>query len=54
MDYWKELEVIEHKNWETFVDSKERPSRVHLLTTHAEKTLWEHKFPKGGWFAIRK
>jgi tRNA (cytidine/uridine-2'-O-)-methyltransferase len=47
MDYWKELEVFEHKNWETFVDSKERPSRVHLLTTHAEKTLWDTSFQKG-------
>ena len=47
MDYWKELKVIEHKNWEAFVTSKQRPNNVHLLTTHAEKTLWDTNFQKG-------
>lgn len=47
MDYWKSLEVVEHDDWESFVSSDDRPSNVHLFTTHAEKTYWEASFRKG-------
>ena len=40
MDYWKSLEVVEHDDWESFVSSDDRPSNIHLFTTHAEKTYW--------------
>ena len=44
MDYWETLQVFEYKNWEHFLNSKRRPSRVHLFSTHATKTLWETNF----------
>lgn len=44
MDYWETLQVFEYENWEHFLNSKERPSRLHLFSTHATKTLWETKF----------
>ncbi len=47
MDYWKSLEVVEHDDWESFVSSNDRPSNIHLFTTHAEKTYWETSFRKG-------
>jgi len=47
MDYWKELEIYEHKNWESFIDSKNRPERIFLFTTHAKKTLWSAKYLRG-------
>jgi tRNA (cytidine/uridine-2'-O-)-methyltransferase len=44
MDYWETLQVFEYENWEHFLNSKQRPSRLHLFSTHATKTLWETKF----------
>ena len=41
------LEVVEHDDWESFVSSDDRPSNIHLFTTHAEKTYWEASFRKG-------
>ena len=47
MDYWKNLELHEYKNWEDFINSKTCPSKINLLTTHAEKTIWEATFEPG-------
>ena len=47
MDYWTDLDVIEHNNWEEFLEHTSRPSRVHLMTTHAKQTIWDAKFEKG-------
>ena len=47
MDYWKELEVLEYDDWENFWKSTTRPQRIHLLTTHAENSIWETKFQHG-------
>ena len=44
MDYWESLEVFEYKNWDYFLNSKHKPNRIHLFTTHATKTLWETDF----------
>ena len=47
MDYWKSLELYEHKDWEDFIQSNTRPNTIYLLSTHAEKQLWEASFQKG-------
>ena len=47
MDYWKDLDVIEHKDWESFIQCPIRPTRIYLLSTHAEKSIWDTEF-KGG------
>lgn len=47
MDYWKELDVIDHKDWESFISNPHRPQNVYLLTTHSSKTLWDVEFKKG-------
>ena len=47
MDYWSDLDVVEHKNWEAFIKHPSRPSKVHLLSTHATQTIWDVKFEKG-------
>jgi tRNA (cytidine/uridine-2'-O-)-methyltransferase len=39
MDYWRRLEVCEHRSWESFVDSWH--GELWLLTTRAEQTLWD-------------
>ena len=40
MDYWKSLEVYDHKDWDSFIQSKIRPNTIYLLSTHAEKPFW--------------
>ena len=47
MDYWKSLDVIEHANWESFLQSEDRPKNIYLLTTHAEKSIWDASFEVG-------
>jgi tRNA (cytidine/uridine-2'-O-)-methyltransferase len=44
LDYWNALEVFEYQNWDEFLNSERKPSRIHLFTTHAEKPLWEVEF----------
>jgi len=47
MDYWKSLQVLEYENWEEFIISPQKPSRIFLLSTHATQSIWEAKFEKG-------
>ena len=47
MDYWRELEVLEYDNWDRFLGSSSRPNNIFLLTTHAQKKIWDVKFQKG-------
>jgi tRNA (cytidine/uridine-2'-O-)-methyltransferase len=44
MDYWESLDIVEHKDWESLLESPKRPSRIWLLSTHAEKVYWDQKF----------
>jgi tRNA (cytidine/uridine-2'-O-)-methyltransferase len=47
MDYWKSLDVIEYADWESFIRSEDRPENIYLLTTHAEKPIWDASFKAG-------
>ena len=47
MDYWKSLDVIEHQNWDSFLRSSRRPKNIFLLSTHANKSIWDATFQAG-------
>ncbi|MDR2982691.1 MAG: tRNA (cytidine(34)-2'-O)-methyltransferase [Puniceicoccales bacterium] len=48
MDYWHSLDVHHHADWSTFRQSEVRPTgRLWLLTTKAEKTIWDARFKDG-------
>ena len=47
MDYWYSLDVRHHQDWKTFLDSKDRPQRIWLYTTHAEKSYWDVNYQDG-------
>lgn len=47
MDYWHELDVHHHDDWAAFLNSLERPTRLWLFTTKAQKGLWDVKFQSG-------
>ena len=44
MDYWRALDVHEHPSWEDFLAADNRPQRLWLLSTHAERTIWDADF----------
>jgi len=47
MDYWNDLDVHHHENWEAFEKSPHRPERLLLFTTKAEKTYWDVDYKDG-------
>ncbi len=47
MDYWKSLDVVHHENWEALLAFPQRPKRLWLLSTKAEKGLWDADFSDG-------
>ena len=47
MDYWKELDVRHHDDWDAFLVSEDRPERIWLFSTHAEKSFWDVTFQDG-------
>ena len=47
MDYWKELDVIDHEDWEIFISNPHRPQNVYLLIAHSKQALWDVEFKKG-------
>jgi tRNA (cytidine/uridine-2'-O-)-methyltransferase len=49
MDYWHELDKIEHASWEAFCASPDRPKRLWLFTTKSTRSFWDVKFePEDG------
>ena len=47
MDYWKSLDLVEHSDWISFIRSKSRPRNIYLLSTHADKPIWDASFQAG-------
>ncbi len=48
MDYWHSLDVHHHADWAAFLASDARPpGQLWLLTTKAEKTIWQAQFSPG-------
>ena len=47
MDYWHELDVRHHDDWEAFLASPGRPERLWLFTTKTTNSLWDVKFQEG-------
>ncbi len=47
MDYWYELDVHHHRNWEEFKASAVRPQRLWLLTTKGARSFWEARYADG-------
>jgi len=49
MDYWHELDVHYHDNWDAFVQSSVAPpeDRIWLFTTKATQIYWDAGFHRG-------
>lgn len=52
MDYWKQLDVHEHRDWAAFEASEHAPKRLWLLTTKTERSYWDVRFEDGDGFVF--
>ena len=44
MDYWRSLDVHEHRDWDTFLASGLGPKRLWLFTTKAARSFWDVQY----------
>jgi tRNA (cytidine/uridine-2'-O-)-methyltransferase len=54
LDYWVHLDVTEYQNVEEWIAQIKDKSRVFLMSSHAEKTIYETKFQDGDWLVFGK
>ena len=54
LDYWVHLDVTEYANVEEWIASIPDPSRVFLMSSHAEKSYLENDFQDGDWLVFGK
>jgi tRNA (cytidine/uridine-2'-O-)-methyltransferase len=47
MDYWRQLDVHEHADWEAFLASPHAPKRLWLFTTKSEQSFWDVTYADG-------
>lgn len=47
MDYWKDLDLVEHADWEAFENSDKKPNRLWMFTTKATKSFWDVQYLDG-------
>lgn len=47
MDYWRSLDVLEHKDWRAFRANPQAPQRLWLFTTKTERGFWDVRFADG-------
>ncbi len=48
MDYWKHVDCVMHKNWESFLEYA-GAAPLYFLSTKAKKTLWECPMEPGAY-----
>ena len=54
LDYWVHLDVTEYANVEEWIKSIPDPSRVFLMSSHAEKSYLDNNFQEGDWLVFGK
>ncbi|WP_291122450.1 tRNA (cytidine(34)-2'-O)-methyltransferase [Flavobacterium sp. UBA6046] len=54
LDYWGHLDVTEYQNSEEWIAKVSDKSRVFLMSSHAEKSIYEADFQDGDWLVFGK
>ncbi|RUT68902.1 tRNA (cytidine(34)-2'-O)-methyltransferase [Flavobacterium cupreum] len=54
LDYWVHLDVTEYANLEEWIRQIPDPSRVFLMSSHAEKSYLHNEFQDGDWLVFGK
>ncbi|MDE0766820.1 MAG: tRNA (cytidine(34)-2'-O)-methyltransferase [Opitutaceae bacterium] len=47
MDYWHNLDIRHHENWEAFKASSDGPDRLFLMTTKGSHSYWDMEYKDG-------
>ena len=54
LDYWVHLDVTEYQNVEEWISIIPDKSRVFLMSSHSEKSIYENQFQDGDWLVFGK
>ena len=54
LDYWVHLEVTEYQNIAEWISIISDKSRVFLMSSHADKSIYEAEFQDGDWLVFGK
>jgi tRNA (cytidine/uridine-2'-O-)-methyltransferase len=54
LDYWVHLDVTEYQNVEEWITKISDKSRVFLMSSHAEKSIYDVQFQDGDWLVFGK
>ncbi len=54
LDYWVHLDVTQYQNVEEWIAIIPNKSRVFLMSSHAEKSIYEAEFQDGDWLVFGK
>ncbi len=54
LDYWVHLDVTEYQNVAEWMQQITNTSRVFLLSSHAQKSIYELQFQDGDWLVFGK
>ncbi len=54
LDYWVHLDVTEYENVDDWMSKIEDISRVFLMSSHAEKSIYDNQFQDGDWLVFGK
>jgi len=54
LDYWVHLDVTEYQNVEDWMNQIPDKSRVFLMSSHANNSIYENEFQDGDWLVFGK
>lgn len=54
LDYWVHLDVTEYQNIEEWINQIPNKSRVFLMSSHSNKSIYEADFQDGDWLVFGK
>lgn len=54
LDYWVHLDITEYQNVAEWMQNIEDASRVFLMSSHAQKSIYEAEFQDGDWLVFGK
>ena len=47
MDYWDDIDLCIHEDWQSFRESSKAPKRLWLFTTKSDQSFWDASFEDG-------
>lgn len=50
LDYWPDLDLVLHKDWESFLETVDNPQRMFLMSSKVPKSIYDVRFQVGDYF----